>query len=82
MSRRNYKRADRFFTGDPVENLQKAVGDWVRSRDGTVIVAGGVELMTMPGDKEFTFRVCIKCTGTRPVKKPATIPTSVEELIL
>lgn len=56
-----------YFHGDPSDNLLKAVGDWVASKGGSVVVAGGIETQKWPGELEYTFRVAIKCTGRMPI---------------
>jgi hypothetical protein len=56
-----------YFRGDPTDNLLKAVGDWVASKGGSVVVAGGIQTQKWPGELEYTFHVAIKCTGRMPI---------------
>jgi hypothetical protein len=46
--------------------LLKAAGKWVQSCGGNVVVAGGISIMTWPGDLEYNFSVVVKCTGRKP----------------
>lgn len=66
---KNDVKVRRYFRGDPAENLLKAVGDWARSRGGSVLVAGGVQVQKWPADPEFTFYVAVRCTGRAPEVK-------------
>lgn len=51
------------------DELLIAVGKWVESEGGKVLVAGGISIMRQPGDDESTFYVRVKCTGIAPELK-------------
>jgi hypothetical protein len=59
---------------DPLAGLDKATADlyravqnYVKAHDGSVIVIGGIDLVQMPGDGEMKYRVAVRCLGKRPV---------------
>lgn len=62
----------------PAIDLLNAVGAWVKSRGGEVLVAGGVQIQRWPQDPDHTFLVAVRCTGRAPVpdapKDPAVTP--------
>lgn len=49
-----------------VIRLYKAVANYVEHAGGKVVVSGGIEIQTWPGDRKYQFTVAIKCTGTKP----------------
>lgn len=51
----------------PNIDLLNAVGAFVRSKGGEVMVAGGISTMKFPDDPEYTFHIAVRCTGRAPV---------------
>jgi hypothetical protein len=47
--------------------LLDAVGAWVKSKGGAVLVAGGISIQKWPLDPELTFHVAVRCTGRAPI---------------
>ncbi len=58
----------RFRKNDPEHNLLAAVQHWIEAHSGAVVVIGGIEVMTYPGDLPHNFRIAVRCTGTAPKK--------------
>lgn len=59
----------RYRDGDLAHNVQVAIQRWIHANGGTAVVMSGVQVITMPGDREFNYHVAIHCTGQLPVKK-------------
>lgn len=59
----------RYRKDDLAHNVQVAVQRWIHANGGTAVVMSGVQLVYMPDDREFAYRVAIQCTGRRPEKK-------------
>lgn len=59
----------KFIKNDHNHNLLVAVGNWVESNGGKVLVAGGIEIQRYADDAALTFKVAIKCTGKQPTKE-------------
>lgn len=53
---------------DEVNALFSAVQKYVESRGGTVLVAGGPNIMRFEPNKQYHFQVVINCTGKIPPK--------------
>lgn len=49
-----------------IERLYRAVGNYVKSAGGVVIVAGGIQIVQYPGEGTMRFSVAVKCTGRLP----------------
>ncbi len=49
-----------------IERLYRAVGNYVKSTGGVVIVAGGIQIAQYPGEGAMNFHVSVKCTGHIP----------------
>ena len=49
-----------------IMRLYRAVAKYVEEAEGKVVVAGGVQIITWPGDASRNFVVGIKCTGRKP----------------
>lgn len=60
----------RFRKADRAHNLQAAVQHWVHANGGSVSVIGGIEIITMPDEAPYKYRVAVGCLGRRPEKKP------------
>jgi hypothetical protein len=58
----------RFRKDDPEHNLLAATQHWILAHSGSVVVIGGIEVQTWPGDNPHNFRIGIRCTGTVPTK--------------
>lgn len=56
----------RFRKNDPEHNLLAATQHWVEANYGALVVVGGIEVQTWPGDNAHNFRVAVKCTGRAP----------------
>lgn len=52
---------------DPGAALIEAVGVYVKSKGGSVLVGGPIQLLKWPGDLALQFTIAIRCTGQRPV---------------
>jgi hypothetical protein len=70
MAKQQKRTHLRFRKNDPAHNLMAAVQHWVKANGGDLIVIGGIETQTMPGDT-YRFKVAIGCTGRRPEKAAA-----------
>jgi hypothetical protein len=51
-----------------LEELQKAIAEYINEKGGSAVVIGGSEILKMPTDPEFNYRICFKITGKMPVK--------------
>ena len=52
---------------DEYVKLYEAVGRYVKSKGGNVVVAGGIQIQKWPSDGPYQFTpVAIKCTGKPP----------------
>lgn len=71
MKRKLKKKRDTRFDGLPrhVARLYKAVENYVRKHNGTIMVIGGIQIVQWPNDGEFRYSVSVPCTGNRPVFK-------------
>lgn len=47
-----------------------ATQHWVEANGGSLVVVGGIEIVTFPDDLKYNFRVSVRCTGKRPEKVP------------
>ena len=52
------------------DNLYKAVQEYIEDADGSVVVIGGVEIIKMPLDLKYNYRLAIRITGQLPKRKP------------
>ena len=59
----------RFRKNDPEHNLLAAIQHWVEANAGALVVVGGIEVQTWPGESKHNFKIAVKCTGTPPVAK-------------
>jgi len=50
----------------PYDKLYHAVAEYVESKGGAVIVAGGIQIQEWPSDGPYQFTVAVKCTGRKP----------------
>lgn len=66
MTSETKKRRHKAKDDDASVKLLKAVGEWVKSKGGEVLVAGGISIQSWPGEGDFNFHVAVKCTGRRP----------------
>lgn len=48
------------------DDLLNAAAAWVESRGGSVVVVGGIRIITWPEEGEFKFTVGVRCTGRKP----------------
>lgn len=51
------------------DRLYRAVVNYVEAHGGKLLVIGGVEVQSMPGDRPGNFRIAVRCTGNAPVFK-------------
>lgn len=51
---------------DPIDALYTAVDAYVKSKGGSIVVIGGIQIQQWPGDLKFNYTVAIKCTGQLP----------------
>lgn len=63
-------RVMRWRKNDPTHNLYKAVRDYIISKNGDVLVIGGIQIQKWPTDPAFTYQVAVKCTGRKPTFEP------------
>lgn len=61
MAKRKPKSKD-----DAVMNLYHAVAKYVESKDGNVVVAGGIQCQLWPSDAPHQFTIAVKCSGSPP----------------
>lgn len=47
--------------------LYKAVADYVKINGGTVLVAGGIQVIQFPEELKGNWSLAVKCTGVMPV---------------
>lgn len=64
MAKKKIKTVD--VSPDVVERLYFAVQDYVCSRGGNVLVAGGVQVIQWPYQPDTQFSIVVKCTGKKP----------------
>lgn len=57
-----------------VDQLYEAVRVFVDASGGKVLVVGGVEVISWPGDPVFRFTLGIRCTGTPPAAQKEATP--------
>lgn len=61
----------KILTGDKkVDKLYKAVRDYIESKNGSVVVIGGISISRMPDDFKFNYRLVVGITGKKPVFTP------------
>lgn len=61
------KKFKSVITGrDPGSLLLRAVERYVMSKGGSVVVIGGIQVQTWPGEFSGNFTIGVKCTGKRP----------------
>lgn len=55
-----------------IDRLYRAVLNYVESREGSLIVIGGVEVQHWRGEPPSNFKIAVRCTGKPPaiVEKP------------
>ena len=53
---------------DEEDILLDAVAKFVDKRGGKIAVIGGIEIQDW-GEGEYKFRVAVRCSGRRPIKK-------------
>lgn len=54
-----------------VDNLYKAAAKYVELRGGSILVAGGVQVIKFPESLKYNWTLGIPCTGNPPVVEPA-----------
>lgn len=67
-----------FLKGNHTNNLLHAVADFVRERDGRVVVAGDVRVLRWPTDRDLIFDIAIRCTGRIPTAGLTQTSTPLE----
>jgi hypothetical protein len=67
-----------FLKGNHTNNLLHAVADFVRERDGRVVVAGDVRVLRWPTDADFVFDIAVRCTGRIPTAGLTQTSTPLE----
>jgi len=65
--RRPAKGIDRY-----TDRLYKAVAAYVKNRNGSLVVIGGIQVIEWPGDGVGKFTIGIKCLGKKPVYSEGT----------
>lgn len=50
-----------------VHKLYDAVASYVKLNKGIVLVAGGIQCQSWPGDGSYQFTIAVKCTGKPPL---------------
>jgi hypothetical protein len=53
--------------GNTTDRLYAAVVRYVESKRGSVVIVGGISIMTMPFDAPNKYSVSVQCVGTQPV---------------
>jgi len=56
-----------------VMKLYKAVKEYIESRGGKAVMAGGVEAQEWPGDRVYNYYLAIKIMGIKPEPQPDDI---------
>lgn len=51
---------------DPTNALYAAINAYVKSKGGSIVVIGGIQIQQWPDDLKFNYTVAIKCTGQLP----------------
>ena len=54
-----------------VDNLYKAAAKYIELRGGSILVAGGVQVIKYPGSLKYNWTLGIPCTGNPPVVESA-----------
>ena len=52
---------------DPTSQLYRAILRYVKSKGGSIMVIGGVQIEQWPGDGELKYVVGVRCMGRKPV---------------
>lgn len=61
---RKQRKSKQLITGrDPVSQLYRAVDRYVKSKGGSLVVIGGIQVQQWPGDPAHSFVVAVKCMG-------------------
>lgn len=55
-----------------VARLYRAVENYVLKNNGTVVVIGGIQVMTLPEEGAYKYRIAVQCVGTKPTFKRHT----------
>jgi len=65
--KKSKKRKDPLAGLDKVTaDLYRAVENYVKAHEGSLIVIGGIEVQHWPGDDGYKFKVAVKCLGRAP----------------
>lgn len=56
----------------PTGQLYRAVRRYIEANGGSILVIGGVQLQSWPGDSEFKFTLGVRCMGKRPTQASAS----------
>jgi hypothetical protein len=60
-------RLQKLARGNTTDRLYAAVVRYVESKRGSVVVIGGISIMTMPFDAPSKYSVLVQCVGRQPV---------------
>ena len=64
---RKPRKSKQLISGrDPVSQLYRAVDRYVKSKGGSIVVIGGIQIQQWPGDASNNFVVAVKCMGRLP----------------
>lgn len=67
-ARKGARKRDVLAGNSPDLQLYRAVRRYVEDHGGSVLVIGGIEIQSWPGDPEGAFRVAVRVVGHRPTK--------------
>jgi len=51
-----------------IDKLYEATRNYIESKGGSVIVIGGMAIMTEPNDSRYNYSLVIRITGNKPEK--------------
>lgn len=56
----------------PTGQLYRAVRRYIESNGGSILVIGGVQIESWPGEGEFKFVLGVRCMGRKPKQDSAS----------
>lgn len=54
---------------DITDRLLMTAAEYIEARGGKAVVIGNIEVVRMPTDREFNYKLCINVTGKLPYRK-------------
>lgn len=59
----------KYVADKDMDALYDAVAEYVKSRGGSVVVVGGIQILHEEESRDRNFLVAVRCTGTPPSHK-------------